>query len=61
MVSAAVVILGGATDKLFFCNANIYRATGTSYRSKIDAVYVARLRMEKKRCTEAPGSFAKGQ
>ena len=32
LVSAAVVILTGATDILFFCNSNIYRATGTGIR-----------------------------
>ena len=32
IVSAAIAIFAGRTDNLFFCNANIYRSTGTINR-----------------------------
>ena len=47
LVSAAVAILTGATDILFFCNSNIYRATGTGIRMRMDASYVTRMQREK--------------
>ena len=47
LVSAAVAIFAGSTDILFFCNANIYRATGTSIRLVMDNAYVASMRVEK--------------
>ena len=47
MFSAVVAIFRGRADNLFFCNANIYRATGTSDRQRINAGYVRGLESEK--------------
>ena len=49
MFSAVVAIFRGYTHNLFFCNANIYRATGTSDRQRINDSYVNGLRLEKNR------------
>ena len=40
MVSAAIAIFTGRTDNLFFCNANIYRSTGTIDRRGVNEKYV---------------------
>ena len=47
MFSAVVAIFRGRTDNLFFCNANIYRATGTADRQRINAEYVHGLKSER--------------
>ena len=47
MVSAAIAIIAGRTDNLFFCNGNIYRSTGTINRNFPDAIYVERMTSEK--------------
>ena len=47
MFSAVVAIFRGRTDNLFFCNANIYRATGTPDRQRINAEYVHGLKSER--------------
>ena len=44
--SAAVAIFRGQTHNLFFCNANLYRATGTPDRQRINAKYVNALKLE---------------
>ena len=49
MVSAAIAILAGRTDNLFFCNANIYRSTGTIDRSSVNEKYVESMKMERGR------------
>ena len=47
MVSAAVAIFAGRTDNLFFCNANVYRSTGTIHRGTVNQKYIARMSMER--------------
>ena len=37
MFSSFVAIFRGRTDNLFFCNANLYRATGTPDRQRVNA------------------------
>jgi len=46
MASAAVAAFAGRTDNLFFCNANVYRSTGTVERSTIAADYVRNMMLE---------------
>eukprot|EP00944_MAST-04C_sp_MAST-4C-sp1_P007093 g7093.t1 len=53
MVSAAITLLNGGTDNLFFCNVNIYRSTGTANCRTQDAVYVSSMRMESMRSVDA--------
>ena len=48
MFSAAVAIFRGRTHNLFFCHANIYRATGTPDRQRENVTYVNGLRLEAK-------------
>ena len=47
MVSTAVAIFAGRTDNLFFCNANVYRSTGTINRRTINQKYITRMRKER--------------
>ena len=47
MVPAAITLLNGRTDNLFFCNVNIYRSTGTVDRHTQNAGYVSSMRMER--------------
>ena len=47
LTSAFLATLTGRTDNLFFCNANIYRSTGTINRKTINANYVQSLSIEK--------------
>ena len=54
MLSAVVAIFRGRTYNLFFCNANICRATGTADRQRINAEYVNGLE------SEANNSFKRG-
>ena len=49
MVSAAIAIFAGRTDNLFFCNANIYRSTGTIDRRSVNKKYVESMKMERDR------------
>ena len=46
--SAFLATLTGQTDNLFFCNANIYRSTGTINRKTINANYVRSVSIEKR-------------
>ena len=46
MVSTAIAIFAGRTDNLFFCNANIYRSTGTIDRRGVNEKYVESMKME---------------
>ena len=48
MTSAFLATLTGRTDNLFFCNANIYRSTGTIDRKTINANYVRSMTIEKR-------------
>ena len=45
-VSAAITLFRGRTDKLFFCNINIYRSTGTIDSSKVNEKYTQDMEME---------------
>ena len=54
--SAAISIFRNGTNTLFFCNANIYRSTGTINRSKLEEVYVSSMKMEKDRAIAADKS-----
>ena len=47
MVSATIAIFAGRTDNLFFCNANIYRSTGTINRRAINEKYIESMKMER--------------
>ena len=47
MFSSVVAIFRGRTDNLFFCNANIHRATGTSDRQRMNEEYVDGLKSER--------------
>ena len=47
LTSGFLATLTGRTDNLFFCNANIYRSTGTIDRKTINANYVRSLSIEK--------------
>ena len=47
MVPAAIKVLIGRTDILFFCNVNIYRSTGTVDRHDLNKKYVSSMKMEK--------------
>ena len=49
IVSAAITLLAGRTDNLFFCNVNIYRSTGTIDRSSVNEKYVESMKMERAR------------
>ena len=53
MVSAAITLLNGHTDNLFFCNVNIYRSTGTVDRHTQNAGYVSSMRRERARSIDA--------
>ena len=48
LTSAFLATLTGRTDNLFFCNANIYRSTGTINRKTINANYVRSMTIEKR-------------
>ena len=48
LVSAAIRTFTGRTDNLFFCNANVYRSTGTIQRSTISATYVRSMMVEQR-------------
>ena len=56
MVSAAIKILTGRTDNLFFCNINIYRSTGTTDLHTQNAGYVSSMRRERDRSIDAKNS-----
>ena len=56
MVSAAIAILAGRTDNLFFCNVNIYRSTGTIDRHSLNEKYVSSMRRERDRSIDAKNS-----
>ena len=47
--SGAIALLAGRTGKLFFCNVNLYRSTGTQDRRSRDQGYVSGMRMERAR------------
>ena len=47
MVSAAIAIFAGRTDNMFFCNANIYRSTGTIDQRRADKKYVESMGVER--------------
>ena len=53
MVSAAIAIFAGRTDNLFFCNANVYRSTGTIDRRSVNEKYVESMKMERARSIDA--------
>ena len=59
MASAAIAIIAGRTDNLFFCNGNIYRSTGTINRNFPDAIYVERMTLEKQQMNVAPETSTK--
>ena len=46
LVSGTVATYTGRTDNLFFCNANIYRSTGTIDRTSVNAHYVRAMSIE---------------
>ena len=46
MISASISTFRGRTDNLFFCNANIYRSTGTIRQSNMNTFYVRDMRVE---------------
>ena len=46
LISAAISTFRGRTDNLFFCNANIYRSTGTIRQSNMNTSYVRDMRVE---------------
>ncbi len=48
LVSAAIRTFTGRTDNLFFCNANVYRSTGTIQRSTTSATYVRSMMVEQR-------------
>ena len=48
-LSAFLATLTGRTDNLFFCNANIYRSTGTIRQSNMNTFYVRDMRVEQQR------------
>ena len=56
LVSAALTILAGGMDTLFFCNINIYRSTGTIDRSSVNEKYVKSMKMERDRCIKVDKS-----
>ena len=49
MVSEAVAIFADHADNLFFCNANVYRSTGTIDRRSVNKKYVESMKMERER------------
>ena len=53
MVPAAITLLNGRTDNLFFCNVNIYRSTGTTDRHDLNEKYVSSMRRERARSIDA--------
>merc|ERR1711871_1548089 len=53
LVSAAIALLAGHTDNLFFCNVNIYRSTGTIDRHDLNEKYVSSMHREKARRIDA--------
>ena len=53
IVSPAITLLAGRTDNLFFCNANIYRSTGTIDRRSGNEKYVSSMRRERARSIDA--------
>ena len=53
MVPAAITLLNGRTDNLFFCNVNIYRSTGTVDRRSMNPVYVSSMHRERARSIAA--------
>ena len=46
LISAAISTFRGRTDNLYFCNANIYRSTGTIRQNDINTFYVRDMRVE---------------
>jgi len=48
MTSAFLAISMGRTDNLFFCNANIYRSSGTINRTTVNANYVRSMSIEQR-------------
>ena len=46
MISASISTFRGRTDNLFFCNANIYRSTGTIRHHDMNTFYVRDMRVE---------------
>jgi hypothetical protein len=49
LMSPLIATLTGRTDNLFFCNANVYRSTGTIYRAKTNTLYVNHMRWEQRK------------
>ena len=47
MVSEAVAIFADHADNLFFCNANVYRSTGTIDRRSVNEEYVESMKQER--------------
>ena len=47
VVSAAVAVFAGRTDNLFFCNANVYRSTGTINQGTVNQNYIASMSKER--------------
>ena len=43
LFSAAIRTLRGRTDTLYFCNANIYRSTGTETLRRMDRTYIEKI------------------
>jgi hypothetical protein len=48
LTSGFIATLRGRTNNLFFCNANIYRSSGTTNRTTINANYVRNMSIEKR-------------
>ena len=46
IVSAAFQIYSGRIDNLFFCNATVYRSTGTIYKDRVNGQYVSSIKKE---------------
>ena len=49
LIPAAISTFRGRKDILFFCNANIYRSTGTIRHSDMNTFYVRDMRVEQQR------------
>ena len=58
LISAALATLSGNTNQLFFCNANIYRSTGTIERTNVDADYVQNMSLEQESPIRSASAFA---
>ena len=47
MVSAAITLVAGGIDNLFFCTLHIYRSTGTTDQHVLNENYVLSMRLER--------------